>query len=429
MGVVFPNDYKFDRFRAVNLKETFEFFRGWVDHEWVRPEDENNIFWTKEDLERYTPEELVGIAELVGITDKALTGAPLIEQILEKQKRIPFYQKLTQIDSYRTYCAEHVTIVLNIALNLPQNQQGYVDVWGPDVGNRLWNLVNQKYKSELGTDLRPNSSFVPLWKRESLASPAKLDEFGKGMVWPIKTTADIMAGFLENYLNWTDRNLSPYYAVATIVGMMPEALNRMKIKPEEYLDAVVVPIYLTLKHSFTMKRHRLFESFPEAGGLKRQALLAHMNTVTKGLLWAEMKALEKQTKLKVADRIVNPVMKLLTSNESVDYILKNPNSSPSQAWDNYRTEAASTLQKLREHPGGTALTPDSADSHYVLYYSPPAVVHHIASNMYPVHPLVKIQQVATVMDASELCAVKRESTEFDVNQKIPDTYGCDSTSR
>ncbi len=428
-GVVFPDDYKFDRFRAINLKETFEFFRGWVDHEWVRPEDENNIFWTKDDLARYTPEELAGIAELVGITDKTLAQQVLIDQIYEKQKRIPFYQKLTQIDSYRTYCAEHLTIVLNIALNLPQNQQGYVEVWGPEVGNRLWTLVNQKYKNELGMDLRPASSFAPLWKRDSLPSPTQIDDFGKGMVWPIKTTADIMSGFLENYLNWTDKNLSPYYSIATIVGMMPEALRRMKIKPEEYLDAVVTPIYLSLKHSFTMKRQRGFENFPEAGGIKRQALLTHLNTVTRGLLWSEMKALEKQTKLKVADRIVEPVMKLLTSPESLDYILKNPNTSASAAWDNYRNEAAASLQKMREHPGGTALSDSSEDTFYVLHYSPPAVVHHIASNMYPAHPLVKIQEVATVMDAAELCAVNRPYTVFDPNQKLPDTYRCEDAPR
>jgi hypothetical protein len=343
-GVQFPDDYKFDRFRAIDLKETLDFYRGWVDHEWVRPEDEDSVFWTREDLERYSDEERAGVAELVGVASDTERAA-MIDQIYEKQKRIPFYNKLTQLDSYRTYCAEHLTIVLNIAMNLPQNEAGYVEIWGAEVGGKLWRIAKDKYHAEIGQDLKPNAAFTPLWKKEGLASPAQSEVFGAGMAWPIKTTADIMAGFLENYLNWTDRNLSPYYTAAAMVGMMPVAIKRMKIKPEEYLDGVVVPIYLTFKHSFTLKRSRAFERLPEAGGLKKQALRAHLSTVTRGMLWSEMTALEKQTQMKVKERIVDPVMKLLTADASIDYILKNADSTPSQAWDNYRSEARETLQK------------------------------------------------------------------------------------
>lgn len=425
-GVEFPDDYKFDRFRAIDLKETFDFYRGWVDHDWVRPEDEDSIFWTLEDLERYSDEERNGVAELVGVPTSGLEKAAMIAQIYEKQKRIPFYQKLTQLESYRTYCAEHLTIALNIAVNLPQNEAGYIETWGAEAGAKLWSIVKEKYRAELGQELKPNAAFTPLWKKEGLPSPSKSEVFGAGMAWPIKTTADIMAGFLENYLNWTDRNLSPYYTVAAIVGMMPVALNRLKIKPEEYLDAVVVPIYLTFKHGFTVKLNRAIERLPEAGGLKKQALRAHMSTVTRGLLWSEMTALEKQTQMKVKERIVDPVMKLLTADASLDFILAHASSTPSQAWDNYRSEMRETLQKLRDQPGGTALDESSEDTKYVLHYSPPAVIHHIASNMYPVNRHVKIQEVATAMEAGELCATNRAFTVYDMNKTLPEGYTCEA---
>lgn len=423
-GVVFPDDYKFDRFRAINLKEVFDFYRAWIDREWVRPEDEDSIYWTRDDLERYNDDELAGVAELVRVPGNGLSKTAMIDQIYDKQRRIPLYQKLTQLDSYRTYCAEHLSMILNVAVNLPQNEAAYREIWGAD-GQKLWALAKARYQGELGQELKGNQSFTPLWRKEGLASPLTSEVHAKGMVWPIMSTADIMAVFLENYLNWTDRNMSPYYSVAAIVGMMPLVLERMKIKPDEYLDAAVIPIYLILKHAFTLQRNRSFEKVPELGGLKKQALITHLKTVTRSMLWSEMLALESRLKIEVKQGIVEPVMSLLSSDASVNFILENASSSPTTAWENYTKESRGILQKLREHPGGTALSDSSTDSKYVLHYAPPSLVHYIASNMYQVNPHIKIKEVATAMEARELCAVGREYTAFNMQATLPSNYSCE----
>src|SRR5690606_31086555 len=37
--VIFPNDYKQDWYRTHTLKSTLDFYRGWIDRTWKRPED------------------------------------------------------------------------------------------------------------------------------------------------------------------------------------------------------------------------------------------------------------------------------------------------------------------------------------------------------------------------------------------------------
>jgi hypothetical protein len=192
-GPAFPGDYKFDWFRSINLEETLAFYRAWIDTSWVRE----------------------------GYGDGGT----------------PFFDILKNTDLFQTYCAEHVTVALNVALNVPQNEAGYIRIWGEEEGKKLWALAKKRWKEERKTDKpivaegempETPASFKPLYliNGESSArtiTPTAITTVGKHMAWAPETSADLMRDFLEQYANWTV--ISPVLTTATILGFVPE-LNR-----------------------------------------------------------------------------------------------------------------------------------------------------------------------------------------------------------
>lgn len=114
-------------------------------------------------------------------------------------------------DSYKTYCAEHVTIIINVGLNLPQNLASYIAVYGSADGNRLWSIARAKFKTIAGQglvdqiwDRDGGIDFVPLYEKRGVSDSAAAKEttFAKGLAWAPQANSDILVSFLEAYVSW-----------------------------------------------------------------------------------------------------------------------------------------------------------------------------------------------------------------------------------
>jgi hypothetical protein len=465
-GVVFPDDYKRDNFRAINLKETLDFFRGWIDRSWVRREQRGDEFWTEEKLNEkewdelreiiaqiqyatevnqyeqglrrpQTPEEKQALAEFKRTTlEKAerfaqtIPESEIIANIMSRQRQMPFYAKLRHLDTYRTYCAEHITININLGLNLVQNEEGYVDAYGEDVGRDLWQKAKEQYMESFG-ELNPGNAFQPLWKKHGISQPTLETTFGKSLAWEAETTADLLANFIENYVNFVDQGMSPYYTIAAVTGMLPTVVDRIRITAKEYVELIRKPIFLIMKHSWTVRKHRAIAFGPDgitwlgrrlARASKKARLVVHLKTITNALLSNEMRIIEKALKEKVdyeipdlekeiADKVISMMV------DDADFFLDHleAETSATEAWANFLKDVKPFVQSARKLQGGSGMSAEERKlNKIVLYYSPPGVMHRITANMYPhVDPYVQIQELATVMSYDEVCYTGRRETVYD----------------
>lgn len=217
-GPEFPPDYKHDWFETLTLKDHLEFFADWIEG-----------------------------------------GAKA--------------QKYKDNPAMNHYCAEHITIGLNIALNVPQNLEGYKDVYGAVRGAKLWSKVQRRWltertivsgrlwgKVEATTFPETPASFKPLWKAiveqadqrarkisnperkarfELLAGNAKKripnklpstwDLYGMSVAWPAETTTDLMADFITQYVRFTQ--VGPVVSSLALIGFQEEAVKRLRMDP------------------------------------------------------------------------------------------------------------------------------------------------------------------------------------------------------
>ena len=108
-GPKFPKNYKFDKFKTISLDKNLEFYRAWIDPTWK----------------------------------KNVNDSQSVYQMMTSTKAL-----------WDTYCAEHLTIALNIGLNVEHNEEGFKKIWGDQDGADLW----QKLRDRWATDLK--SSFL-----------------------------------------------------------------------------------------------------------------------------------------------------------------------------------------------------------------------------------------------------------------------------
>ena len=225
-GPWFPPDYKHDWYQTLTLKDHLEFFADWIEG-----------------------------------GDKANK-----------------YQKDQKLQHY---CAEHITIGLNIALNVPQNLAGYQSVYGQTRGKQLWETLKKRWVTDrsFGTDgvekvvgseplVETPASFVPLWKvvaeqadnraksirdperrkkfielvgspaaGKAPKSPTSWDLYGLSVAWPAETTADLMADFMGQYLRFSQ--VGAVVSTLGLLGFEEEAVKRLRLDPEAFVDLTV----------------------------------------------------------------------------------------------------------------------------------------------------------------------------------------------
>lgn len=353
-GPIFPSDYKFDFFATQSLKDVLEFYRAWVDPTWVRPEEVNST-----DPER---------------------------------KDKPFFKILQRDPRYATYCAEHQTIILNAALNIPQNEKGYQEIWGNEVGADLFAKARAAFKAVTGQEMPviDPDSYIPLWQLEKIANPLSITEPGASLAWAPESTADIVADFVETYADFT-RVESPVVPAAAILGFMAESIKRMEITPEIFLKTALPFIAKIFLYDATTR----FKGVPEA--MINQAIDAYIQA-NRAPLMGLLEKLPGVDREALAKTIFSEI------ENKRDWIAKNQ-WDVAVAKDNFLSDPeveAAMKAAVSLVVRNVTDAEIKAGKKRVQFYAPPAVLSRIEMGLHPSNPFVFIHTTATIFDAVEL---------------------------
>ncbi len=349
-NVVFPPDYKNDKYRTIDLNTTLMFYKDWIQ------------------------------------------GADYLKNDA----------------SWKTYCAEHKTIVANIMLNLPHNEASFQEVFGDAEGAAVWTSFKAKFQELNGRAFTAadETRFEPLWKKEGLTAaqvrpltktqydayeaarhagtlatftgPKPLEP-GKGLAWPPETTADILNDFVETYASFPD--VGGVVCSSMIMGFKDTIKPRMGITDQQYLERAL-PVMNKLMMADAMvnaardpawlqrKGGELYVAF---GG--KQEDLAHGATPNPQILGLAEQCL-------AAARAKLP--------EIVAAGAKRP------------LEAYAWLKDAMKGDLDAARKQAVSDPSKTEFYSPPAVSHRVSTGMHEGNRFVKIRTVCTAVDASEI---------------------------
>lgn len=384
-GPSFPIDYKSDWVQAINLEETLAFYRAWIDPEWKRdPRDDK-----------------------------------------------PYLQKIKEDPLYQSYCSEHLTIVLNVAVNLVQNEQGYKDLWGASDGGKLWQLAKRRYENRerlvtigngvyMTQELGPNANskfpeidsrrLTPLWKTLGIRNPVREKTPFKGLIYPLVTNADLVAAMIEQYANWVD--VGPVLATGVLFHFLPEAMRRTGISQADYLQFAIKFATKMIKHDASA------QAFADSGDIDK-AYLAYLDQLEQGdpatqrpglrTIFATLEsAIPGGTETALQNILTN-----LKSRTTLAWIKKNHGKDLNkEAWPAFLADAKEDMEAARAVdtaiPQGKVIeTPDGQGGvqieKNIKYYTPPAVIHRMATGLYPyADGFIEIKAVATAFDASEL---------------------------
>ncbi len=324
-GVEFPPNYKNDWFKTTDLATTLDFFKRWVRDD---PELKSDPKW-------------------------------------------------------HTYCAEHKTIVTNVALNLPQNEKAYMEVFGDAEGKKLFGEFKAKFKAISGQDMPEVPYFDPLWKKEGIAKPAEEKGFGKGLAWPAESTVDIMNDFFNVYADF--KNLGGTMIAGMLVGFMDTIRERTNIAQGEYLK-LAVPVMNEL-----MVAEAMTNKFPNAGEMQKwvQGKTAELYVILGGKKedFAPGATIDAG-KMELA----KSAMKGIEANAAD--ILAKGGLTRDQGRAFLNESLQDNLETLRKTTIGD---PDKPQ-----FFSPPNISHRVAIGIHESSQFVTVKNIATAIDASEL---------------------------
>lgn len=359
-GVVFPGDYKNDKFRTIDLNTSLFFYK-----EWLLTSPENN-------------------------------------------------DVLRMDESWGTYCAEHKTIVANVMLNVPHNADSFTEIFA-DEGAALWAAFKKDFKRHNGRSFTSSDEtyFEPLWKKEGLSATElpttancirawkNIQEYnnydaarhagtlqrytgfkplspGSGMAWAPETTADLVKNFVDAYTSL--RNVGGAICAATVVGFMPQVSERMGITPEDYFE-ISMPIMskimladakMNAANEANWYQTKVATLYVAVGGNQEDLVTGNMDLKIKGLV----------------DAIMLPVKAALTQ-----IVTETPLTIDlAERWLEEALEEDLIAARKRgvSHPDKTQ------------FYSPPAVTHRIAIGMHKASQYINIKTVATAVHSTEV---------------------------
>jgi hypothetical protein len=248
-------DYRRDYYNANNLKEIFDFYRAWLDPEWIRADSDDGV---------------------------------------------PFYQIIMDDLKHDTYCSEHITMVLNVALNLVQTEAGYIATFGrdseqPDLGaakqlngvNKggewFWKRAHAIWKQVAGNEPFPqvdDAVMIPLWSRPGhvhtvnetvgrrqliAGNPIRPGEAplvtypGVSTAWAPMTLVDIISDFMALYARWD--KIGPEFSIKALKGFEEEVADRLEWKSKEvrqtYQKIIKPFVELIAKYSTLSKEQNI----------------------------------------------------------------------------------------------------------------------------------------------------------------------------
>ncbi len=345
-GVQFPSDYKNDVYQTVTLGRTLAFYRGWLEND----------------------------------------------------------PKLRNEDAWKTYCAEHVTIVTNIMLNVPHNEGSFTEIWGAD-GPALFALAKSAYKASSGEELT-QTFFEPLWKKEGIQNPTQLGigdvvntkDIGPGLAWPPQHNSDLVRNFIEVYASWPDVGAAA--SASALLGFKEVIIKRMLnteqspelVKAEadalsKSYDALAIPVITKMFVYEAMTKRNIYQLrqyvqtaeptlYVAIGGKPQD--LAPGGTVDPARM-----GLVKLIKAEVYTQRSKIISKALRG------------TSVAMAYHWFKMSIQREVRLAREV---NVSNPDKI----ARYNSPPAVTHRVASRLHPINKFVTIEEVATAFEANEL---------------------------
>ncbi len=325
-GVQFTRlDYKRDHYNAINLKEILDFYRAWLDPTWIRAESDNNI---------------------------------------------PFYKMIMNWLKHDTYCSEHITMVLNVALNLVQTEAGYIATFGrdseqPDLGAAkqlngvdkggewFWKRAQVVWKQVAGNEPFPqveNTVMIPLWSRPGhvhtlnqnvgrrkliAGNPIRPGEAplvtypGVSTAWAPMTLVDIISDFMAFYARWD--KIGPEFSIKALQGFEEQVADRLKWKSEN------------VHHDY--------------------------------------------------QKIIKPFVELVIKYSTMS---KEKNIPPAEAYNQFRLAAAVEMEKLRNS------SDYNIGSDTFWFYSPPAIINRIIQGLHRRNRYVSFEIIATAFQREHL---------------------------
>lgn len=359
-GVVFPGDYKNDKFRTIDLNTSLFFYKEWL----LKSSENNNV--------------------------------------------------LRDDESWGTYCAEHKTIVVNVMLNLPHNKASFKEVFADD-SDAVWTAFKKDFARHTRRVFTASDEtyFEPLWKKEGLSATelpdvrncirawkniseynaydaarhaGTLDDYtgftpltpGAGMAWAPETTADLVKNFADAYTSL--RNVGGAMCAATVAGFMPQVSERMGITSEDYFKLGIPVMVKTMTADAKMNAANDMNWVATKTATLYVAMGGKAEDVASGSFDPTIKGL--------VDAVMSPVQHALP-----DIVAQTPLTiDQAERWldGEIAVDLAAAQKRAVSDPDKTQ------------FYSPPAVTHRIAIGIHKASQYIAIKTVATAVHSSEV---------------------------
>lgn len=393
-GPRFAEEYDYDWFATYNLKETLEFYRGWLDPSYVRRDVNQRLIDAGIDVDIDTP-----------------------------------YQQLLLNESFlQTYCSEHVTIAMNCGVNIPQSEEGYAEIWGEEQGKKLFRRANELWEKIHGTPLPQQTQFRnPLWKRtmrsKRLIDHPLIEKPGEAMVWRPETSADLIADFIAQYAKFSETSL--VYAASTLLKFAPEYQQRTGTTIDKYCEIAIQFIEKMAEEDFC-----LFVAKNNANLPVQQVIDAYFSQVLRGFEQAlsdypalvdkvkqmlrkvQTKALELMQKPTAHETfpVNHPILtKVLRKHIADKYKLTLEEIAWLQfciAVHSKSIDQTSLMDLARNLPvkNSNIAVQVAKGEKYIQYYSSPSILHKITKGYHidRLHPDIAIIPLATIFDYKEV---------------------------
>jgi hypothetical protein len=383
-------DYEKDFFDGNNLKAIFDFYRAWLDNTWIRsPEDGR-----------------------------------------------PFWDIIKSVYKYDTYCAEHITMVINVALNLVQSEQGYIDLFGKNSmqvgeqqkmdatgspvyivdengadklksvpfldeygkevilstgdkmmieikdpqlvsntkgGEYFYALAKRNWKLHISDEaFKDSENFKTLWQKMQIHKPVEQTKAGYGLAWAPQTLADLVSDFMALYGRFDKVGFAG--SVAMIDGFELEVRDRLKsVSNSDDFKKLVAPV------------KQLLGKYAE------------------------------KVKAEVASK-VEAIQKLMASGYSQEQAQMAVGQMVAQSYYTpFRQEVLPLLEVLRSPEKIKELGIELDQSDEFFYYSPPTVLNRIVQGNHRKNKYVQVRVLGTAVDSSVLEEAEKEGVSLAKN--------------
>lgn len=396
--------YEKDYMEAISLKRVADHFRGWIDHEWVRPGD-SRPFW----------------------------------RIIKSNKR------------HDTYCAEHITMVINAALNIEQTLEGYIEFFGTDAenpdskgGEHFWKKMNEAWNNKIaqenyryGPEELPEldgSRFTPLWKMPGMIAPVDvvretdgvseilpkgetipqgyaphIDYPGFSLAWAPQTLTDIVSDFMALYARWD--KIGPEGAQAALQGFLKELNERIEFIEDADTQESDEGGRIDAEE-FERKYGKIPEWMHALNQNSSDRLKTVLGTVSK-LVQKHALAVKQRVSPQLVQQIASAKGISLEQASGFAFILEaqKPVSDRDERtqYDLFKIEVEKGLESVRSEEG-LGLSQES-----FFWYSPPTVLNRIYQGNHRHNLYVNVEILATAVDESDL-----EETDLEIeDERVP----------